>query len=152
MPHSNINTSQPQLLRSSQLHLLAAAANRSQTQESNDTVLGFKSPPSRLAGLCQTQSFRQVPLSLPQVHTISMHGTGTEARENSERDADCTFEIDEMSPDEDERLAESVIRNESDGTSECYSIPQVLIHCLYSTRHLRAMQWKPSCKYVWPKG
>ena len=65
-----------------------------------------------------------------------MHGTGTEARENSERDTDHTFEIDEMSPDEDKCLAESVIRNELDGTSECYSIPWVLIHCLYSTRHL----------------
>ena len=65
-----------------------------------------------------------------------MHGTGTEARENSERDTDCTFEIDEMSLDEDKHLAKSVIRNESDGTSECYSILQVLIHCLYSTRHL----------------
>ena len=81
-----------------------------------------------------------------------MHGTGTEARENSEHNADCTFEIDEMSPDEDEHLAKSVICNKSDGTSECYSILQVLIHCLYSTRHLQATQWKPSCEYVWLKG
>ena len=143
---------QPQLLWSSQLCLLAAAANQSQTQELNNTVLGFKLPPSRLAGLSQTQSFHQVPLSLPQVHTILMHGTGTEARENSECDVGCTFEIDEMSPDEDKCLAESVIHNKSDGTSECYSIPRVLIHCLYSTRHLQSIQWKPSCEYVWPKG
>ncbi|KAF8547507.1 hypothetical protein OG21DRAFT_1527113 [Imleria badia] len=122
MAYNNNDTPQPQLW-SSQLRLLAAVAtqpqNQNQNQELNDSDVTPGLPLPRPTGLCQIQSFRQVPLSLPRAHNIIMHDTNTKGGGNPERGAVHTFDIDEMSPDEDKRLAESIICNESGGSGGC---------------------------------
>ena len=66
------------------------------------------SPPPRLVGLRRTSSFLQLPSFLPRAHTISISDADVGGERNFNNNADA---IDEMSPDEDERIAESVIRN-----------------------------------------
>lgn len=81
-------------------------SNYRNPEELADTI--SRSPHPRPAGLRRTQSFRPVPSSLPEQHTVTnddpWHRVGSPT-------------IDEASPDEDERFAEPVIRNERKSSS-----------------------------------
>ena len=81
-----------------------------------DQVLTAVTPSLHLAGVHRTRSFRQLPSSLPPAHTITMSyaysDTGSGAN-LGDRDPSRVGSpaIDELSPDEDERFAESIIRD-----------------------------------------
>ena len=134
--HTDPNFQEGFRRRSSQLRHLAAAsgasevhARASRVQQSsiphslsgNSSVPSLQSqhwvsrepslsPPPRLPGLRRTQSFRQLPQHLPRGH--SMLATNTSAVDVEDFHEDLV--IDEVSPSEDERFAESVIRGHSE--------------------------------------
>lgn len=109
--YNNLNASQPEP-RSSQLRHFAIATE----PEDPD------SPPPRQVGLRRAQSFHQLPLSLLPVHTIEGISEGA--------GAEPTFEINEMSPDEDERLVESALRNETEGEYYYSGLRVLTIVCI----------------------
>ena len=131
--HADTNFQEDPRRRSSHLRHLAAAAGASEARARASRVQQFSvpyslsgnsstalslqsqhsvplelssSPPPHTPGLRRTQSFRQLPQSLPQGHSLfAMNENAVDVGDFNE-----DFVIDEVSPSEDERFAESVIR------------------------------------------
>lgn len=82
-----------------------------QDQESTDFTSLSRSSSPRRTGLHRPSLSRQLPSSLPRTHSIVMSQVNSGIRNRASIFND-DLEIDEMSPDEDDRFAESVMRNE----------------------------------------
>ena len=91
---------------SAQSHSLSGSSSATTFQAQRTVESRSDHFQTRAPALQRTHSFIQVPRTLPEGHTISTLGIEDPTSEDLNRD----LIVDETSPSEDERFAESVIR------------------------------------------
>ena len=83
------------------------------------------SPPPRPVGLRRTQSFSRLPLATAESHTMFVRNT-----ESGVDPGEDDLIIDEVSPSEDDRFAEAIVRGESE-SHHCYARGSRWLRCLH---------------------